>query len=158
MATLGESSGLLFGAPLASTWPGASHRVHSPAKSRSAGQCAGTALSPTPQTARVQGPRELSPSLPPLPSPAFLSADPPASTQGGPSLALGTGCAVSCHVRQQTLGGPEGGREAADPARPRQSSAPIGVETRGPDAGSAVWRGLEKSCRLFSRCGAQTFA
>lgn len=36
MATLGESSGLLLGPPLASTWPGASHRVHSPAKSRPA--------------------------------------------------------------------------------------------------------------------------
>lgn len=61
---------------------------------------------------------------------------------------MGTGCTVSCHVRQQTLGGPERGRAAADPARPGQSSARIRVETCGPGVGSAVGRGLEKSGRL----------
>lgn len=71
---------------------------------------------------------------------------------------MGTGCTVSCHVRQQTLGGPEGGRAAADPARPGHSSAPIGVETCCPGVGSAVWRGLEKPGRLFSLCRAETFA
>lgn len=61
---------------------------------------------------------------------------------------MGTGCTVSCHVRQQTLGGPERGRAAADPARPGHSSARIRVETCGPGVGSAVGRGLEKSGRL----------
>lgn len=42
MANLGESSGLLLGAPAPSTRAAASRRVHSPAKSRPAGQCADT--------------------------------------------------------------------------------------------------------------------
>ena len=50
-----------------------------------------------------------------------------------------------------------GGGAAADPTRPERSIGPIRVGTRGPDVGSAVWRGPQKSGLLFSLRGVQSF-
>lgn len=141
MVTPGESSGLL----LASTRASASRCVHSRAKSRLAGQCVGT---PHPAWLGLRAPAGCASLIarffplaaaPAPPPPAVPHADTPGFNSGWTLPRLG-------HL---SLGGPEEGGAAADPARPGQSSGPIWVGTRRPRVGSAVCRGLEKS-GLFS--------
>lgn len=123
MATAGESSGLLLGAPAASPWAGAPRRVRSPTKCRPAGQCAGNPSSPIwlglgelSLTAR------LSPPAAACPCPPFHAQICRVAAQQGPPSPRGPGCAAGRHVRQQSLGGLEGGGAAAHPAGPGQSS------------------------------------